>query len=64
MQALPYLQLRETESPVSPEKKNYRLSLHEALPKTAQSSDEQTRSGKNVNRSVSKWSVSQQRNSK
>ena len=53
MQALPYLQLRETESPVSPEKKNYRLSLHEALPKTAQSSDEQTRSEKNVNRSVS-----------
>lgn len=52
MQALRYLELRESESPTSPEKKNYRLRLHEALPnKAAQSSDEQTRNRKNVNRS-------------
>ena len=54
MQALPYLQLKESEKPVSTEKKNYRLSLLEASPKTAQHTDEQSRSGNYVNRTVSK----------
>ncbi|KAK2572779.1 Contactin-associated protein-like 5 [Acropora cervicornis] len=51
MQALPYLQLRESESPNSSEKKNYRLSLHETSTKAASHvNDGQTRSGSNVNR--------------
>lgn len=54
MQALPYLQLKESEKPVSTEKKNYRLSLLEASPKIAQHTDEQSRSGNYVNRTVSK----------
>ncbi|KAJ7392317.1 hypothetical protein OS493_011974 [Desmophyllum pertusum] len=49
MQALPYLQLRESESAVSSEKKSYRLSLHEALPKTAQHRDGQSRSVNRTN---------------
>lgn len=53
MQALPYLQLRESEKPVSSEKKNYRLSLHEASSNTAQHTDGQSRSGNYVNRTVS-----------
>ncbi|XP_078359153.1 uncharacterized protein LOC144643701 [Oculina patagonica] len=50
MQALPYLQLRESERPATTEKKSYRLSLHETSPKTVQHSDGQSRSGNNVNR--------------
>lgn len=54
MQALPYLQLRESESPNSSEKKNYRLSLHETSTKAASHvNDGQTRSGSIVNRPVS-----------
>lgn len=53
MQALPYLQLRESESRASSEKTSYRLSLRDASAKTAQHNDGQTTSGKNVNRSVS-----------
>lgn len=53
MQALPYLQLRESEKPVSTEKKNYRLSLLEASPKTAQHADGQSGRGNYVNRTVS-----------
>ena len=54
MQALPYIQLKESEKPVSAEKKNYRLSLLEAPRKTAQHTDEQSRSENYVNRAVSK----------
>jgi len=57
MQALPYLQHRESEKPVSTEKKNYRLSLLEASPKIAQHADGQSRRGNYVNRTVSELSV-------
>lgn len=50
MQALPYLQLRESESPTSSAKINYRLSRHETAAKTACQDDGQTRDGKSVNR--------------
>ena len=53
MQALPYLQLRESESPTSSAKINYRLSRHETAAKTACHDDGQTRDGKSVNRPVS-----------
>ena len=53
MQALPYLQIKEPESAVSPEKKSYRLSLHEVSSKTAQFKDGQSKNGRNVNRPVS-----------
>ena len=53
MQALPYSQIKEPESAVSPEKKSYRLSLHEVSSKTAQFKDGQSKSGRNVNRPVS-----------
>ena len=53
MQALPYLQLQDSEKPVSTEKKNYRLSLLEASPETARHTDGQPRSGNYVNRTVS-----------
>ena len=57
MQALPYLQLRESERPVTTEKKSYRLSLHESSAKTGQHTDGQSRSGNYVNRTVSELSV-------
>ncbi|XP_022791959.1 uncharacterized protein LOC111331165 isoform X2 [Stylophora pistillata] len=50
MQALPYLQLKESESAASSEKKSYRLSLHEVSSKTAQFKDGHSKSGRNVNR--------------
>ena len=55
MPALPYLQGRESDSPVSSEKGPYRLSLLDGLPKTAHQANGRTRDSANVNKSVSVW---------